>query len=98
MRRGQGRSYETPDPDECGSICTALSGAIFVVALLHQFTLVDVAGSLLTCLQAFFLSSAIGDALEPQQKTNRVGRIAEISLPLGLVAFYVITDLRQSVK
>ncbi len=69
-----------------------------MVALLHQFALVDVAGSLLTCLQVFFLSSANDDALEPQQKTNRAGRIAVISLPLGLVAFYVITDLRQSVK
>jgi hypothetical protein len=75
-----------------------LSGAIFLVAFFHQFALVEVAASLLTWLQVFFLSSAIGDALEPQQKTNRARSIAVISLALGLAAFFVITDLSQSMK
>jgi hypothetical protein len=75
-----------------------LSGAIFLVAFFHQFALVEVAASLLTWLQIFFLSATIGDALELQQKTNRARSIAVISLALGLAAFFVITDLRHSVK
>lgn len=73
-----------------------LSGAIFVVAFFHQFALVEVAASLLTWLQVFFLSSAIGDVLEEQGKTNRPRSIAVISLALGLVVFFALTDLRHS--
>ena len=77
---------------------SVLSGAIFVVALIHQFALVEVAASLLTGLQVFFLSSAIGDVLEEQGKTNRARSMAVVLLALGLLAFFVITDLRQSMK
>ena len=77
---------------------SVLSGAIFVVALIHQFALVEVAASLLTGLQVFFLSSAIGDVLEEQGKTNRARCIAVVLLALGLLAFFAITDLRQSMK
>ncbi len=37
---------------------TVISGAIFVVALFHELALVEVAASILTGLQVFFLSSA----------------------------------------
>ena len=77
---------------------SVLSGAIFVVALIHQFALVEVAASLLTGLQVFFLSSAIGDVLEEQGKTNRARSMAVVLLALGLLAFFAITDLRQSMK
>lgn len=75
-----------------------LSGAVFVIALFHQFALVEVAASLLTWLQVFFLSATIGDALEVPQKSNRARSIAVISLALALVVFLAVTDLRQSMK
>lgn len=67
------------------------SGAIFVVALFHQFALVEVAASLLTGLQVFFLSSAIGDVLEDKTQTNRARNSAVVSLTVLLAGFYVVT-------
>jgi hypothetical protein len=40
----------------------------------------------------------IGDALESLRKANRARSIAVISPALGVVAFFLITDLRQSMK
>ncbi len=36
-----------------------ISGTIFVAALLHEYALVEVAASVITGLQVFFLSSAL---------------------------------------
>ena len=47
-------------------VAAVISGAVFVVALFHQYALVEVAASILTGLQVFFLSSAIGDLLEQE--------------------------------
>jgi hypothetical protein len=68
-----------------------LSGTVFVVALFHQFALVEVAASLLTTLQVFFLSSAIGDKLEDKQQTNKVRNGAVVSLTVLLAVFYAVT-------
>jgi hypothetical protein len=48
-----------------------ISGAVFVVALFHQFALVEVAASILTGLQVFSLSSTIGDLLDEKKESNR---------------------------
>ena len=45
-----------------------VSGSVFVVALFHQFALVEVAASIFTGLQVFFLSSAIGDLLDEKER------------------------------
>jgi hypothetical protein len=65
-----------------------ISGAIFVVALFHQFALVEVAASILTGLQVFFLSSAIGDLLDEKKETNRARNSAVVLVTVFLVAFY----------
>jgi hypothetical protein len=69
----------------------AISGAIFIVALFHQFALVEVAASLLTGLQVFFLSAAIGDLLEKKKEPSRARNSGVVLLTIFLVAFYSFT-------
>ena len=68
-----------------------ISGTIFVVALFHQFALVEVAASMLTGVQVFFLSSAIGDVLDEQKEPNRARNSAVVLMTVFLVAFYSLT-------
>ena len=68
-----------------------ISGITFVIALFHQFALVEVAASLLTGLQVFFLSSAIGDLLEEAKKPNKARNIAVVSGVVLLLAYYGVT-------
>ena len=68
-----------------------VSGAVFVVALFHQFALVEVAASILTGLQVFFLSSAIGDLLDEKKESNRARNSAVALMTVFLVGFYSFT-------
>jgi hypothetical protein len=68
-----------------------ISGAIFVVALFHQYALVEVAASILTGLQVFFLSAAIGDLLDEKTELNRARNSAVVLVTVFLVAFYSFT-------
>ena len=68
-----------------------ISGTIFVVALFHQFALVEVAASMLTGLQVFFLSSAIGNVLDEQKEPNRARNSAVVLMTVFLVTFYSLT-------
>jgi hypothetical protein len=68
-----------------------ISGTIFVVALFHQYALVEVAASILTGLQVFFLSSAIGDLLDERKEPNRARNSAVVLVTVFLVAFYTFT-------
>jgi VIT1/CCC1 family predicted Fe2+/Mn2+ transporter len=70
---------------------SVIGGAVFVVALLHQFAFVEIAASLLTGLQVFFLSSAIGDLLDEKKEPNRLRNSAVVLVTLFLVAFYSLT-------
>lgn len=64
------------------------SGAIFVAALIHEYALVEVVASVITALQVFFLSSAMGDLLEKKRESNRTRNSAGVLLTVFLVAFY----------
>lgn len=68
-----------------------ISGAVFVVALFHQFALVEVTASLITGIQVFFLSSAIGDLLERKKEPNRLRNSASVLVTVFLIAFYSVT-------
>ena len=68
-----------------------ISGTIFVVALFHQYALVEVAASILTGLQVFFLSAAIGDLLDEKTELNRARNSAVVLVTVFLVAFYSFT-------
>ena len=69
-------------------VAAVISGTVFVVALFEQFALVEMAASVTTALQVFFLSSAIGDLLEKKKETNRTRNSAVVLLTIFLVAFY----------
>ena len=70
-------------------VAAVISGTVFVVALFEQFALVEMAASVTTALQVFFLSSAIGDLLEKKKETNRTRNSAVVLITIFLVAFYL---------
>jgi len=70
-------------------VAAVISGTVFVVALFEQFALVEMAASVTTALQVFFLSSAIGDLLEKKKETNRTRNSAVVLIAIFLVAFYL---------
>jgi VIT1/CCC1 family predicted Fe2+/Mn2+ transporter len=72
-------------------VAAVISGAIFIVALFHQYALVEVAASILTGLQVFFLSAAIGDLLDEKKEPNRVRNSAVVLVTIFLVAFFSFT-------
>ena len=69
-------------------VASVFSGTVFVVALFEQFALVEVAASIVTAVQVFFLSSAIGDWLEKKKEMNRTRNSAVVLVTIFLVAFY----------
>jgi len=69
-------------------VAAVISGTVFVVALCEQFALVEMAASVTTALQVFFLSSAIGDLLEKKKETNRTRNSVVVLVTIFLVAFY----------
>jgi hypothetical protein len=70
-------------------LASVISGGVFVIALIHQFALVEVAASLLTGLQVFFLSASIGDLLDDKKEPNRPRNAAVILATVVLVGFYL---------
>ena len=70
----------------------ATSGAIFVFSLIHQLALVEVAASLVTALQAFFLSSTIADLLERAKRPGRRRISLVVLLTVFLLTFYSFTQ------
>ena len=66
-------------------------GAIFLFSLIHQFALVEVAASLVTALQVYFLSSAIADMIEKAKRPSRRRNSLAILFAVFLVAFYSFT-------
>lgn len=72
-------------------VAAVITGTIFIVALFHQFPLVEVAASLLTGLQVFFLSSAIGDMLEGKKESSLARNSAAVLFTIFLIAFYSFT-------
>jgi cyanate permease len=72
-------------------VAAVTSGAIFLDSLFHQFAMVEVAAGLLTGLQVFFLSSAIGDMLEKRKKASRLRNSWVFVFMVFLIAFYSFT-------
>jgi membrane protein DedA with SNARE-associated domain len=72
-------------------VATVTSGAIFLDSLFRQFALVEVAASLLTALQVFFLSSSIADMLEKKKKASRARNSWVVLFTVLLIAFYSFT-------
>ncbi len=71
-------------------VATAISGAIFLASLFYQLALVEIAASLVTGLQVFFLSSAVADLIEREKTSPRRNSWAVV-LAVLLVAFFSLT-------
>lgn len=67
------------------------SGTIFLFALIHQFALVEIAASLATALQVYFLSSAIADMIGSVKLPNKRRNSLAVLFAIFLVAFYSFT-------
>lgn len=72
-------------------VAAITSGSIFLVSLFHQFALVEIAASLLTGLQVFFLGSAIADMLEKKKNASRLRNSWVIVFTVFVIAFYSFT-------
>lgn len=66
-------------------------GAIFLLSLLHQFALVEVAATLVTALQVFLLTSTIADLFEKAKRSSSRRNSLVILFTVFLVAFYSFT-------
>lgn len=67
------------------------SGAIFLFSLIHQFALVEVAASMVTALQVYYLSSAVADLLEKVKLPSRRRNSLVVLLTVFLVVLYSFT-------
>lgn len=78
-------------PIALGLAASAACGAIFLLSLLDQFALVEVAASIVTALQVYFLSSSIADLLEKAKRPSQRRNSLAILFTVFLVAFYSFT-------
>jgi len=90
-RRGRGMKRRHLLSVLMSFMASVVSGAIFVAALFHQYALVEVAASIVTGLQVFFLSSAVGDLLEEKKEANRARNSVVVLVTVFLAAFYTFT-------
>jgi hypothetical protein len=72
------------------TILAALAcGSTFLLALYRQFALVEVAASLATGAQAYFLSAAIGDLLDKKEPQRwKLG--ASVGIAVSVIAYFLI--------
>ncbi len=66
-------------------------GATFLFALYRQFALVEVAASIATGVEVYFLSSAIGDLLEDRKEPSLLKLAAAMGLAGGIVIYFLIS-------
>jgi hypothetical protein len=66
-------------------------GATFLFALYRQFAMVEVAASLATGVELYFLSSSIGDLLEDQKEPSPSKLLASVALAAAVVAYFMIS-------
>lgn len=71
-------------------LCAVSCGATFLFALFRQFGLVEVAASLATGAEVFFLSSSIGDFLEDRPEPNRKRLMIALSLAAAIAAYFIV--------
>lgn len=77
-------------------LCAVVCGTTFLFALFRQFAMVEVAASIATGIEVYFLSSSIGDLLEDKTELNYVKLVSAVALAAGVVGFFVISKWRAS--
>lgn len=71
-----------------GLAASVASGAIFLLSLIDQFALVEIAASLVTSLQVYLLSSSIADLFEKAKRPSRRRNSLAVLFTVFLAAFY----------
>jgi hypothetical protein len=72
------------------ALCAVSCGATFLFALFRQFGLVEVAASLATGLEVFFLSSSIGDLLEDRPEPNRTRLVSALCVAAAIIVYFLV--------
>jgi len=80
------------------ALAAIICGATFLFALFRQFALVEVAASLATGAEVFFLSSSIGDLLEDKQGPNAKRLAMALCLAAALVVSFLVARLRANAR
>jgi hypothetical protein len=73
-------------------------GATFLFALYRQLAMVEVAASLATGAELYFLSSSIGDVIENKLEPNKVRLLAAVSLAAAVVCYFLIAKYMSQGK
>ena len=71
-------------------------GAMFLLALFRQFGLVEVAASLGTGAEVYFLSSSIGDLLENRNSPNYSRLIISLALAAAIVSYFLVMKFKTT--
>ena len=71
-------------------------GAMFLLALFRQFGLVEVAASLGTGAEVYFLSSSIGDLLESRNSPNSSRLIISLALAAAIVSYFLVMKFKTA--
>ena len=66
-------------------------GATFLFALYRQLAMVEVAASLATGAELYFLSSSIGDLIEKKMEPNKFRLAVAVGLAAALVCYFLIS-------
>lgn len=80
------------------ALAAIICGATFLFALFRQFALVEVAASLTTGAEVFFLSSSIGDFLEDNPEPNGKRLAMALCLAAALVLSLLMARLRANTR
>src|SRR5271167_4928537 len=65
-------------------------GVTFLFALYRQLALVEVAASIVTGVELYFLSSAIGDLIERKLKPSKMRLWIAVGLAIAVVFYFLI--------
>ncbi len=71
-------------------VCAVACGATFLFALYRQLAMVEVAASIATGIEVYFLSSSIGDMLEDKAEINYLKLVATIALAAAVIGYFLI--------
>jgi len=66
-------------------------GATFLFALYRQFAMVEVAASLATGAELYFLSSSIGDLIEKKLQPSRFRLSVAVGLAAAAVCYFLVS-------
>ncbi len=67
-------------------------GATFLLALVRQFAMVEIAASIVTGVQLYLLSSTVGDLIEGKTEGRKTKLIASLMLTGGVVAGFLLKN------